>query len=246
MSAGPASRHLHLVDSETGEVVPSAELAKLQAEVEKLREDRKGLEKDLRTKRRQISELERDKARERLEHPDRELIKRVATYWHRKCKGASPRINPLSPARFDAVAGLAEMEEIHADPETGKRSRRKRYRPEDFKRAIDGAAFDHYVKKRRNGTEQHFDDLELICRDSKQFEEFMARAPYAEPVDTGRATGTLGGEGSKGQPQQRRPSRLEVPYGVGAQGCRLVAGQPPGGLYVRGVMADRAARQPAI
>ena len=174
------ARHLRVVEAVTtpeGEVLTAEAVGLLQARIDKLEGDRKALEKELRTKRRQISELQRDRVRERLDHPDRAVIERIASYWHRKCRGGDPRVNPMSPARFDAVAALVEMTEIRLDEESGKRQKARRYEPEAFKEAIDGAAFDHYVKPRKNGTLQHFDDLELICRDSKQFEEFRSRAP---------------------------------------------------------------------
>lgn len=176
------ARHLRPVgdfDPETGEIPPGSRIPELLAQIEKLQGDLKAAERDLRAKRRQIAELERNKEQERREHPDRELIVRIATYWHKRCRGGDKRINPLSPARFDAVAGLVEMTVIEVDEETKKRRRVRRYQPEDFKTAIDGAHFDHFVKKRKNGSERHFDDLEWICRDSKQFEECIASAPGA-------------------------------------------------------------------
>lgn len=178
MSAA-AKRHLRVVEVNdgTGEIEGTVDVEALVARVEKLEHDRRALEKDIRAKRRRITELERDKAQERLEHPQRDLIVRIANYWHRKCRGGDAKVNPLSVVRFDAVAALVEMTVIVAD-EKGKRHE-PRYRPEDFKQAIDGAAFDHYAKQRKNGSWQHFDDLELVCRDSKQFEEFRARAPQA-------------------------------------------------------------------
>lgn len=179
MSAQPAPlSHLRLVNTETGEFVPSQKLGELMAELEKVRGDFKNAERDLKIKRRQLTELQRDKARERLEHPQHELIERICKYWHRRCKAGDAKVNPMSPARFDAVAGLVEMEVLVAVEGKRRRRREWRYEMEDFKAAIDGAEFDHYAKKRRNGTDQHFDDLELVCRDSKQFEEFRARCPH--------------------------------------------------------------------
>lgn len=177
MSAQPAP-HLRLVNTETGEFVPSQKLEELMAELAKVRGDFKNAERDLKIKRRQLTELQRDKARERLEHPQHELIERICKYWHRRCRHGDVKVNPMSPARFDAVAGLVEMEMLVAVEGKRRRRREWRYEMEDFKAAIDGADFDHYAKKRKNGTEQHFDDLELICRDSKQFEEFRARCPH--------------------------------------------------------------------
>jgi hypothetical protein len=192
VSAQPA-RHLHVVSDrvadDNGEVVsPEA----LVAEIEKLRVDLKMAQRDVKSKNRRISELERDKVAERLKHPDRELILRICKYWHRKCRGGDPRVKPDSPDRFDAVAALVEMEHIVAD---GGRKRRERvYPPEAFKEAIDGAAFDHFVKARKNGSEQHYDDLELIARSAAKFDEFRARAPKPapRPPEAGRVRDGVG------------------------------------------------------
>lgn len=188
MSALPArpERHLHvvdhLVDQRTGETFTAPQVEELLARVDKLETDLHMAQRDVKRKNRQIAELERNKAQERLDHPDRDLIVRVATYWHKRCKDGDPRVDPLSPARFDAVAGLAEMTELRMVEVDGKKRRRKvkRYDPAAFKEAIDGAHFDHFRKQRKNGSWQAFDDLELIMRDAKQFEEFRARAPKRE------------------------------------------------------------------
>jgi hypothetical protein len=180
MSAEPAS-HLRLVrvDDETGEVehVESRALEQLEHELAKLRTDLKMAKRDVTSKNRQIAELERNKAFERLHHPDREFIERVAGFWHKLCRAGDKRVNPLSPMRFDALAALVEMEVIVRDANGKRVGREPRYKPVDFEIAVRGARFDHYVKQRKNGTEQHFDDLEFICRDSKNFEECIARCP---------------------------------------------------------------------
>lgn len=177
MSAAP---HLRLVNAETGEFLPSQKLEEIQAELEKLRTDLKMAQRDVKAKNRRIADLERDKAQERLDHPQRDLIERICKYWWRRCRSQDAKVHPMSPARFDAVAGLVEMQTMVVEQVNGKTVRRRewRYEMHDFKAAIDGAHFDHYVKRRKNGSEQHFDDLELICRDSKQFEEFRARCAY--------------------------------------------------------------------
>lgn len=183
MSARP-KRHLRVVevDDRTGEVeIVSAE--ELAARIKKLEADLDGAEKDLRVKRRRITELQRDKMKERLEHPDREFIVRVCEYWHKRCRRADfdgrRRINPLSPDRFDAVTALAEMEEIAKVD--GKRTRVWRYQAEHFKAAIDGAAFDPYTPPQKNGRQEPQNDLEQICRAAAKFEKAMGKAPYLKP-----------------------------------------------------------------
>jgi hypothetical protein len=161
-------------------VFTAPEVQDLIERLDKVTTDLHMAQRDVKRKNRQIAELERNRAQERLDHPDRDLIVRVATYWHRKAKGGDPRVDPLSPARFDAVAALAEMTELRVvEGEDGKKRRRKvkRYDPAAFKEAIDGCCFDCYRKQRKNGSWQEFNDLELICRDAKQFEEFRQRCP---------------------------------------------------------------------
>jgi hypothetical protein len=183
MSAEPAS-HLRLVrvDDETGEVehVESRALEQLEAELEKLRGDLKNAERDLRAKRRRISELERDKVRERLDHPDREFIVRVCKYWHKRCRRGSNRIDPLAPNRFDAVAALAEMEEIVMVEVDGRRRRERRWRysAEQFKAAIDGGEYDPFETTHKNGRLERHNDLAQICKDVTRFERFVSKAPY--------------------------------------------------------------------
>lgn len=171
----PARRHLHLVD-EHGEVVPSVELERLQARVEELEGKLKDAELDLRVKRGQITKLKNDRAQARLVHKDRDRIEAIHSYWQRRMGTTGS----LSPDRFDAVAGILDQMEIGTEQAMGKtvRFRRPKYEfPDDFKRAIDGCWDDHFVKVRKNGSEQHYTDLELICRDGKNFEEYIARCP---------------------------------------------------------------------
>lgn len=173
-------RHLRAVGSgvadDNGEVVSPERLVQ---EIEQLQIDFGMAQRDVRSKNRRIAEMERNRARERLEHPDRELILRVCNYWWRKCRAGHPRIKWDSDDRFDAVAALVELEDIipadEREPD-GPKTRRV-YEPAAFKQAVDGAAFDHYSRQRKNGTWVHYDDLTLICRSVARFEEFRARAP---------------------------------------------------------------------
>lgn len=188
MSAQPAT-HLRLVrvNDEIGEVeyLDSHALEALEAELEKLRVDVKMAQRDVKSKNRRIAELERDLIRERLEHPDREFIKKVGIYWWRKCRGKDyngrRRINPMSPDRFDAVAALAEMQELKTVD--GKRVRCWKYEAQHFKAAIDGAAFDPFTPVAKNGVKQPQNDLEQICRNVSKFEASFKKAPYYEDRD---------------------------------------------------------------
>lgn len=188
MAALP-ERKLHLVGQdlvdENGEIVPP-EVGRLREQLEALKVDKKMLRRDITTKNRVINELQRNKVEERLNYERRAEIERIGVYWHRKCRAedyAKPvhKVQPMTPDRFDAVRAILEIERIviEVDEVTGRTKKRREpfYSPEDFKRAIDGAAFDPFRTKRKNGTWQTHDDLELICRSSKHFDEFIAKAP---------------------------------------------------------------------
>jgi hypothetical protein len=174
MSAAP---NLRVVNSDTGEVEPNSLVARLRAEIDRLKTDLKMAKRDVTAKNRRIAEFERSKVRERLDYERYEDVQRIATYWHRKCRGGNSRVNPMAPARFDAVRGILDQTRIVVDEDTGRKRHEPFYSMEDCRDAVDGAAFDHFSKQRKNGTWEHFDDLELIFRDSKQFENFRDRAP---------------------------------------------------------------------
>jgi hypothetical protein len=163
-------RHLHIAhDTDTGEIIPEA------PEIVKLRGDLALAEKELRRHRRRIADLERDAAQDRLDYDRRDEVERVCLYWWRKCRKGDKRVNPIADIRFDAVRGLLESTRIEVV--NGKRHRVPAYELQAFREAIDGAAFDHFTKQRKNGSTVHYDDLELICRDGKHFEEFRSRCP---------------------------------------------------------------------
>lgn len=171
MSAEPAPlRRLVAVDQDTGEAV-STEVARLQERISILEQNLRDAEKDLRTKRAQITKLRKDKIAERLEYARRDDVDRVHSYWNRKLGHQ----RALTADRFDAVRGI--LEETHIEVVDGKPVKVETYELSDFKAAIDGAAFDPFTTKRKNGTTHRHDDLSLICRDGKTFEGFIARAP---------------------------------------------------------------------
>lgn len=260
MSAEPARRHLALVDAATGEVVESRELQALQAENEKLHGDLKAAERDLRAKRRRIGELERDRARERLEHPQRDLILRVLRYWHRKCKAGDRRIHAYSPDRFDAVAALVEMERIVRDEGVrGKRRREWVYEFEHFKAAVDGAAFDAYEMQRKNGSVVRYDDATLVFRSAAKMDEFIARCPYeVRPILPARPSPD---EVASGAAKCENPAGFQPPSAVqpgegkqegsthGTNALGEGAGRVPlrvegFGAQLRGRLGDRGPRLP--
>jgi ribosomal protein S15P/S13E len=171
MSAEPAPlRRLTVVDKDSGEVV-DPEVARLQERIAILEQNLRDAEKDLRTKRAQITKLRKDKVRERVEYARRDDVDRIHSYWQRRLGHGKA----LTADRFDAVRGL--LEETHIEVVDGKPVKVDTYELSDFKAAIDGAWFDPFTTKRKNGTLARHDDLALICRDGKTFEGFIARAP---------------------------------------------------------------------
>jgi hypothetical protein len=166
------ARHLSVVVDDNGEVIQEL------PEVMKLREDLANAERELRRHRRTIEQLKRDATRERLEYDRRDDVERICLYWWRKCRQSDKRVNPVSDDRFDAVRRMLDSTRI--EMVDGKRRRVPAYELDAFKEAIDGAAYDHYSKVRKNGSMVHYDDLELICRDGKHFEEFRSRAATSQ------------------------------------------------------------------
>lgn len=171
-AAAQPARGLHVVGG-TGEVVEHKETANLLARIEQLQGDLKAAEKDLVVKRRQLTELRADKVRERTEYAGREKVRKVHDYWNRRLGNKLA----LTADRFDAVRGMLEETDL-VPVEGGKAKKVLAFTyPEDFKRAVDGAWFDPFVTKQKNGREKRHDDLALICRDAKTFRSFMERAP---------------------------------------------------------------------
>lgn len=171
-----SARHLRLVDVDSGEWVADTDVAQLQERIEDLEGKLKDAELELRVKRAMITRLKRDMARERVEYERYDDVKRIAVFWWRLVAKSSPKVNPMTPERFDAVRGILDLKTFELD-ERGRR----RYAPlhplEDFEQAIRGAHFDPFVTVRKNGSRKRHDDLALICRDEGRFREFMAKAP---------------------------------------------------------------------
>lgn len=173
MSAAPL-RRLVAVDADSGEVV-HPEVAALQERIKSLEDALKEAEKDLRTKRAQITVLKKNKIRERLEYARRDDIVAVHDYWNRRM---GHKLS-LTADRFDAVRGI--LEETRIVVVDGKPVKAAAFEfPGDFKAAIDGGWFDPFITPRKNGTENRHNDLALIFRDGKTCQSFIDRAPIRE------------------------------------------------------------------
>lgn len=82
--------------------------------------------------------------------------KRVFDYWKEKCKHRGV----FDRARYKLVKPFL-----------------KRHPIELVYRAIDGAAYDCFTTKRKNGTTKKHDGFDLIFRDAQHFEDFCNKAP---------------------------------------------------------------------
>jgi len=158
-----------IVSDEDGEILGPADiLARLrQAEAERdaAVTQVQMLERDLQGKRLRIAHLEADEDAKREDHERREDIERVWRYWQKRCN--HPRAQLDNPTFF-AIAALMKL--------GGKRTPEFKW-PDDYKAAIDGAAYDAFEVRRRNGTVKRHDDLGLIFRDAAHMREFIAKAP---------------------------------------------------------------------
>jgi hypothetical protein len=149
-----AARHLHVieVDSETGEVVePTCEGCQRRDD------EIAGLQRDIRGWAYRYRELERDKEADAKAHKHWPTALELHTYWRECCN--HPR------CEFDADAFYLIEPFI------------RRSGIEMCKRAIDGAAYDHWVTTRRNGSKKRHDGFDLIFKNRTRFEEFVNRAP---------------------------------------------------------------------
>jgi hypothetical protein len=153
-----AARHLRAVDAQTGEVAEDVDVQALIWEIEQLKADLENAERDLRSKRALIKRLQTDAEKERRAYAGREAVERLFDYWREACRHPNSK---LTADRFDSVRAALE----------------RGYTEEQIRRAIDGAAFDPFITRRRNGTAKRHDDIELICRDGKRLEEFACKAP---------------------------------------------------------------------
>lgn len=153
---------LRLIDATHGEVLdPANDTTALR--IAQLEGDLDNLERDLRKARRRIKTLETDKERDRQLYVLRTTVEAIFTDWRQVCKHPNSK---LTSERFDA---------IQARIEDG-------YTRDQFTLALAGAAFDPFIVKQKNGRVKRFDDIELICRDGRHFEDFANKAPVTRVV----------------------------------------------------------------
>lgn len=154
----PPERHLRAVDTATGEVAADVDVQALVYEVEQLRSDLELAEKDLRAKRALIRKLQTDAEKERRSYLARDVVERIFDYWREACRHPNSK---LTSDRFDAVRWALDAG----------------YSEEQIRMAVDGAAFDPFITRQRNGRDKRHDDLALICSNGKRVESYACKAP---------------------------------------------------------------------
>ena len=148
------SATLRLIDTHTGELVEPDCPRCRDVDVE----DVANLEAENRRLLRRVKKLERDRAREREEYPERQKVIEVIERWKRHTD--HPRSNANSADRFDLV--LARL--------------REGYSWDDLELAIDGIGAFRYVvqgQRTRTGTTgQRHDRMGICCGSGEAIERF--------------------------------------------------------------------------
>lgn len=117
----------------------------------------KGAERDINAWRLRYADLVRDAEAEAKADPLWDDCRALFDHWRETCRHPRAR---FTLDRFNLL-----------------RPWLKRYGPDDCRRAVDGAAFDAFETKRKNGSVKRHDGLGLIFRDAEHFEDFANRAP---------------------------------------------------------------------
>lgn len=158
MSHQPALRLVN-ADGEMEDIDGCQECNRLRSLVAGLEQDITNIESDLRGKRAQIKALKADREREAREHPRRQEVEELFAYWCEKCN--HPRSTLDAERTFRLAWGL------------------EHYGLPMCKLAIDGAAFDPWTRRRKNGTLKRFDEVGMVFKDAPKFEDFVCRADPA-------------------------------------------------------------------
>jgi hypothetical protein len=154
---------LALVNTETGESVPfvDQEVAGLQAEIQMLKDQLKGADRDVNTWRHRYADLRRDKDAEARADPLwPDAVRLFKLYCRLTGKPGQPRRLTWNVERFELVHPFLKKHGLYA-----------------CERAVVGRVFDHYTDRRKNGSTIHYYEWERIFKNAKEFEESANRAP---------------------------------------------------------------------
>lgn len=122
-----------------------------------LKDQLDGAEQEIRAWRVRYRELARNVEQEAKDHEAYAEVKELFDLWRKRCGHPRARFNA---GRFNLALPFWQKDG-----------------PALCRRAIEGAAFDPFTQRRKNGTIKRFDDWELIFRNRGKFEEFANRAP---------------------------------------------------------------------
>lgn len=147
-----AAPSLRIVDAATGELSdPDSLIAELELHVS-------NLERELRGKRRRISQLEHELEHKRRAHELRPVVERIFDHWRVVCR--HPR-SILDEKR--AKACTERLEDGYSEAQC--------------RLAIEGLAYDPNRKRTRNGRWELYNDMELALRSAENLERYANRAP---------------------------------------------------------------------
>lgn len=147
---------LRVVDRTSGELQEHT-TATMEAEIISLRDELRGVTRDLRSWMRRYAELERDRDVEARESDLWAPAVILFKQWQRET--GHPRCQ-WTTARFELIKPYLSRHGI-----------------ELCEKAIKGHAYDPWTTQRKNGTERRFDSWELLWRDEAHFEEAVNKCP---------------------------------------------------------------------
>jgi hypothetical protein len=152
-----ADPSLTLIDTASGEVVEATRNVLLER-IEDLEKDLSNCERDLRRERRRTKALERNRAEERANFEQRQLVTELFEFWQRKTRHAR---SILTADRFDAIRDALEQG----------------YSARQIAMAFAGIAFDPFCTNSKNGRTERHDDICVALKSGKSLEMYARKAP---------------------------------------------------------------------
>ena len=164
MSADPARKpHLRPVEEGPPLIVVNGDgerVGTLADHLQAYEDQIAGLQRDVKAEHLRYENLKRDRAAEARSHPLWPQALEVFKHWKEVCR--HPK-SSFTTSRFELIRPLLEKHGIDL-----------------CKLACDGAAFDPYETRRKNGSMKRHDGIHLVF-DEDKFEDFCNRAPIPRP-----------------------------------------------------------------
>jgi hypothetical protein len=145
--------HIQVVDTRTGEMLEEHPLCKV------LEDQIAGLQRDVRGWAARYAELKRDKSQAAKQHPLYPDAEIAFKHWQAAC---NHKRSQFTADRFWLVQPFLD------NPKYGLKI---------VMQAIEGAAFDAYEVRRKNGSTKRFDEWERIFANTGSIEDYANRAP---------------------------------------------------------------------